>query len=80
MDEQQQARALILFIGAGMKVLSMRIVLVLALLMTFGLFVWAMCLPTSERILAATVFTLLVFLPAIRADFKQNEGKHIQGE
>jgi len=79
MDEQQ-TRALVLFIGAGMRVLSNRMVLVAALLMVFGLFCWAMYTPTNERILAATIFTVLVFLPTIRADSKQSEMKEKQGE
>ena len=79
MDEQQ-TKALILFIGAGMKVLSIRLVLLLALVMAFALYSWAMYWPTNERIAAATLFTVLVFLPAIRADMRQNETKALQGE
>jgi hypothetical protein len=80
MDEKQ-VRAIMLFIAAGTKVLSARLVLMLALFMTFGLFVWAMYLPTPERIGAATLFTLLVFLPSIKADTKQHEAtKQTQGE
>ena len=75
-----EARAVLLFIGVGMKILSARIMLLLALLMTFGLFCWAMVLPDYNRIAAATIFTVLVFLPTIRADSKQNEAKASQGE
>jgi hypothetical protein len=80
MDEKQ-VRAIMMFIAAGTKILSARVVLMLALFMTFGLFAWAMYLPTPERIAAATLFTLLVFLPSIKADSKQNEAtKQTQGE
>jgi hypothetical protein len=80
MDEKQ-VRAIMLFIAAGTKVLSARVVLMLALVMTFGLFVWAVYQPTPERIGAATLFALLVFLPSIKADSKQHEvTKEIQGE
>jgi hypothetical protein len=79
MDEAN-ARALVMFINAGMKVLSMRLVLVMSLLMTFGLFVWAMWLPTPERIAAASIFTLGVFLPALKSDFRQSAQEVKQGE
>ena len=74
------ARALVTFLAVGMRVLSARLVLIVALFMSFGLFAWAMWLPTTERIGAATIFTMLVFLPAIRADSKANEAKALQGE
>ena len=67
------AKALVMFIGAGMKVLSSRLVLLIALVMAFALFAWAMYLPGQERIAAATIFTVLVFLPAIRADSKASQ-------
>lgn len=79
MDENQ-ARTLVLFIGAGMKVLSARLVLLVTLGMTFALFVWAMYMPSPERIAAASIFTVLVFLPVIRADMRQNERQATQGE
>ena len=78
--EQEQMKALVLFIGAGMKILSVRLVLLLTLAMTFALFVWAMYLPGPERIAAAGIFTVLVFLPVIRADMRQNERSAVQGE
>ena len=74
------AKALVMFIGAGMRVLSARLILVAALLMVFGLFCWTMYWPTYERIATATLFSLLVFLPAIRADAKESEAKARQGE
>jgi uncharacterized membrane protein YqjE len=76
---EAQTKALILFIGAGMKVLSIRIILILSLCMTFALFVWAMYMPDRERIAAATIFTVLVFLPAIRADFKVAQSDNSKG-
>ena len=75
-----QARALVSFIGSGMRVLSARLVLLVTLVMAFALFCWAMMLPDHERIATATIFTVLVFLPAIRSDSKQNEAKAMQGE
>jgi hypothetical protein len=78
--EQEQMRALVMFIGAGMKVLSIRLTLLLTLAMTFALFVWAMYSPVYERITSAAIFTVLVFLPVIRADMRQNERSAVQGE
>ncbi len=81
MDEKQ-ARALVMFLTAGMKVVSSRLVLFLGLLMTFGLFVWAMIQPDANRIVTAAVFMLGVFWPVIRMDAKQSEARQqmTQGE
>ena len=49
-----------------MSILSTRTMLILTLLLTFGLFVWAMYQPDYWRIATATIFALAVFLP-IRA-------------
>lgn len=75
---EAETKALILFIGAGMRVLSARIILLITLAMTFALFIWAMYCPTRESIITATIFTALVFLPSIRADGKANETKALQ--
>lgn len=42
-----------------------RLVLVVALLMTFGLFSWAIWLGTVLSLIAAGVFAVLVFLPIL---------------
>ena len=65
MDKNQ---LLLLYISTGLRVLSARLVLLITLLLTFGLFAWAMALPNYERIGIASVFALLVFLPVIRLD------------
>ena len=78
---EKQTRALIEFLGAGVRVLSARIVLVMAMLLTFSLFCWALYLPGELRLAAATLFALLVFLPIIRLDHKQNQDREsVQGE
>lgn len=63
-----QAKFVLLYISAGIKVLSARIMLLLAMLLTFALFAWAMAMPGYERIACATIFALLIFLPACRID------------
>ena len=65
MDKNQ---LLVLYVSTGLRVLSGRVVLLLTLLLTFALFAWAMAMPTHERIGAATLFSVLVFLPVIRMD------------
>jgi hypothetical protein len=79
MDENQ-TRALILFIGAGVKVLSARLVLLVVVAMAFGLWCWAMFMDDQLRIISATLFTVLVFLPVLRADMRQNEKDVPKGE
>jgi len=78
---EQQVKALLVFINVGMKVLSTRIMLFVTLLLSFALFAWTMYCPTNERIFASTLFAVLVFLPVIRADSKaSDEKKAIGGE
>jgi hypothetical protein len=71
----EQAKMVLLYIHAGMRVLSARVVLLLAMLLTFGLFAWAMYLPGWERITAATIFAVLIFLPATRIDAAQSRDR-----
>lgn len=79
MDENQ-VRSLLLFINTGVKILSARILLFLALLLTFSLFGFVMFQPTYERILLATIFAILVFLPVVRTDLKTIDSrKTIEG-
>ena len=62
------SKLLLLYISTGLRVLSARVVLLLTLGLTFALFAWAMWMPTYERIAAATIFAVLVFVPVIRMD------------
>lgn len=55
----------ITIIRVAIGVLTDRILTVLALAMSFSLFCWAMWGPVIERIVIATGFALLVFLPAL---------------
>jgi hypothetical protein len=72
-----QAKVVLLYISVGMRVLSARVVLLLAMLLTFALFAWAMAVPGWERISAATVFAVLVFLPATRIDAGQSKDRAV---
>ena len=73
----QQTQLLLLYIKVGVSVLSARLVLLLALVLSFGLFAWAMYLPTYERIGCATLFALLIFLPAVRLDARQSADRAV---
>ena len=55
----------ITIIRIAIGVLTDRILTVAALTMAFSLFCWAMWGPTLERIIIATSFALLVFLPSL---------------
>lgn len=67
-----ETKLLMLYIRVGLNVLSARLVLLLALALTFSLFAWAMYLPGYERIAAATIFAVIVFLPSTRIDAAQS--------
>ena len=61
MDMQELNRAMATLAAVGMRVLAARIMVLLALLLTFGLFAYSMYVPTVERIAAATIFGLMTF-------------------
>ena len=67
-NEAERTEVLLLYITTGLRVLSARVVLLLALALTFSLFAWAMYMPDYNRIGCATIFAILIFLPATRVD------------
>lgn len=75
--DAEKLRAVMLFVSAGIRALSARAVLLLTLLLVFSLFCWAMYLPTWERIAAATIFAVLVFLPVIRMDIGMKKDRAV---
>jgi hypothetical protein len=76
-DGNLQIKTLLLYIRVGLQVLSARLVLLVALALTFVLFCWAMYLPDYPRIAAATIFAVLVFLPATRIDAKMTKDRAV---
>lgn len=68
MSEAEQVRVLLAYVNGGMQILAVRVLLVLALVMSFGLFCWTMYYPTPERIGAAALFAGMVFFPILRLD------------
>lgn len=76
-DSTKAAQLMALYISVGMRVLNSRAVLLIAMLLTFSLFVWTMYAPTWERIAAATIFAVLIFLPATRVDAAQSSDRAV---
>ena len=64
MSESKTA-AMATALSLALEVLSARVVLILAILMSFGLFSWAMALGSWVAVLTAAIFTALVFLPIL---------------
>ena len=75
--DSKQMQVLVLWISVGLKVLTARLVLLLALAMVFGLFCYAAYWPTWERIAGVTLFAILVFLPIVKLDSNQAANRAI---
>lgn len=69
-EEVEAAKRLLLFIDTWKRILSIRFTMLLALLLTFALFIWAMWSADSMRLIVATVFAVLVFLPTWYLDIR----------
>ena len=70
-------QTLILYIRTGLAVLSARLVVLLAMLLTAAMYAAALTFPSWERIAAATLFGILVFLPATRIDAAQSASRAV---
>jgi len=70
-DDIEQVKFLLNFIQAGIKVLSARFMMLLSLVLTFGIFGYAICNPDGWRFGIATTFAVLVFLPTVFLEFKE---------
>ena len=73
----EDGKIALLYIRVGMQVLSARVVLLITLALTFSLFAWAMYMPDYNRIGCATLFALLIFLPATRVDARMAKERSI---
>lgn len=69
-DPAAEAEVLLNVIRIGMKVLSHRLLTILAMLLGFGLFVWAMLDPVNNRVVMCMGWLGLVYLPAL---FKESK-------
>ena len=70
-------QVVMLWISTGLKVVTTRLVLLVALSMVFGLFCWALYWPTWERIACVTLFAILVYLPIVKIDNNQSKNRAI---
>jgi hypothetical protein len=62
-------------VDIGLTVLTHRLLTLLALLMTFGLFCWAMYLGTLVHFAVAGAFGVIIFLPVLMGD-RRPEASH----
>ena len=69
-EEVAQVVRLLTFIKTSSKVLSGRIAMLLALILTFALFAWCMIQPDVWRFATATTFALLIFVPTVILDIR----------
>jgi hypothetical protein len=67
-EQVEQVKYLLKFIKAASSVLSARMSMLLALLLTFVLFLWALSTADTTRLVAATIFACLVYLPTVWLD------------
>lgn len=58
------------FIATAYQVLAVRVLLIITLFLSFSLFAWVMYEPDYPRILTATIFAVVVFLPVRQLDAK----------
>jgi len=66
------------FLAIALRVLSARILVILALLMTFGLFSYAMYAQTILTCVIASIFGGIIFLPVLFTG--RTRGEHAENE
>jgi hypothetical protein len=67
---------LLKIVRVAVQTISMRLLTILAMAMSFALAVWTMFEPTYERMAMAAFFSVCVFLPCISIERKKDESKH----
>ena len=65
-------------VRVAMEVLSMRLLTILSMAMSFALAIWTMLEPSWERMAMAAFFAVCVFLPCINIERIKNETKDQQ--
>jgi len=79
-DQVSQVKHLLRFIQIGSRVLSARMSMLLALLLTFVLFLWALSTADNTRLVAATIFAVLVYLPTVWLDVQERNRAVTKGD
>jgi len=65
-------------VRVAMEVISMRLLTILSMAMSFGLALWTMLEPSWERMAMAAFFAVCVYLPCINIERLRNESKDKQ--
>ena len=65
-------------VRVAMEVISMRLLTILSMAMSFALAVWTMLEPSWERMAMAAFFAVCVYLPCISIERTKNETKDKQ--
>lgn len=60
----------------AIEVISMRLLTIISMAMSFGLALWTMQEPSWERMAMAAFFAVCVFLPCINIERLRNESKN----
>ncbi len=68
----------LIVLQTGMNVLAARVLTLLTLLMTFGLFCWAMYLGTIYAGVLAGGFGVIIFLPVLTGERRKKETTHVE--
>jgi hypothetical protein len=67
---------LLKIVRVAVQTVSMRLLTILSMVMSFALAVWTMLEPTYERMAMAAFFAVCVYIPCISIERKKDEGKH----
>ena len=67
---------LLKIVRVAVQTISMRLLTILSMAMSFALAVWTMLEPTYERMAMAAFFAVCVYLPCISMERKKDESKH----
>jgi hypothetical protein len=70
--------AVLKILRVAMEVVSMRLLTILAMVMSFLLACWAMYLPSWERMAMAGFFAVFIYLPCISWERKKHENDNQQ--
>lgn len=68
------------FLALALRVLAQRLITLLALLMTFGLFAWSMWMQSTLSCIIASLFGGLIFLPVLFAGRQREPTSHGEDE
>ena len=68
--KEKELQMIMAFIRTTLGAVGQRILTLLALLSTAGMFFWAVFEPTAWRLAAAIAFAVVVFLPSAYYDFR----------